>query len=124
MVINYNSLIESVPRLNKLVRKMKSFCKMLRKAKLKILSIKASIFHLILMDMPSIKFMNDTSILRQQGHHDSFIPVSQRIFRLTNWEILERLWQWMQTVFFCEHLLPYRLGDYLVVCTRYGLDER
>ena len=40
---------------------MGSFCKMFRNAKLKILSIKASIFHIISLDIPRIKFIDDMS---------------------------------------------------------------
>ena len=40
---------------------MKSFCKMSRNAKMKILSIKASILHLISLDIPRIKSIDDTS---------------------------------------------------------------
>ena len=40
---------------------MESFCKMCRNAKMKILSIKASTFHIISLDIPLIKFIDDTS---------------------------------------------------------------
>ena len=40
---------------------MESFCKMCRNAKMKILSIKASTFHIISLDIPRIKFIDDTS---------------------------------------------------------------
>ena len=49
------------PTHKKLVQKMESFCKMCRNAKMKILSIKASTFHLISLDIPRIKFIDDTS---------------------------------------------------------------
>ena len=39
---------------------MENFCEMCKNAKLKILSIKASTFHLISLNIPSIKFIDDT----------------------------------------------------------------
>ena len=40
---------------------MESFCKMCRNAKMKILSIKASIFYLSFLNIPRTKFIDDTS---------------------------------------------------------------
>ena len=61
MVIYYTFLMERILRTNKLVRKMESFCKMCRNAKMKILSIKISTFQLISLDILRIKFTDDTS---------------------------------------------------------------
>ena len=59
-VIHYTSLMERIPCTNKLVRKMESFWKMCRNAKMKILSIKASAFHWVSLGIPRIMFMTDT----------------------------------------------------------------
>ena len=61
MVIHYTFLMERIPRTNRLVWKMESFCKICWNAKIKILSIKASTFHLISLDIQRIKFIDDTS---------------------------------------------------------------
>ena len=53
--------MERIPRTNRLVWKMESFCKICWNAKIKILSIKASTFHLISLDIQRIKFIDDTS---------------------------------------------------------------
>ena len=60
MVIHYTSVMEKMPRTNILVRKIEHFCEIC-KSEMKILSTKASNFHLILLDNPRIKFINDTS---------------------------------------------------------------
>ena len=39
---------------------MENFCEMCKNAKLKKLSIKASTFHLIRLNIPKIKFIDDT----------------------------------------------------------------
>ena len=60
LVIDYIALMKKISRVNKLIQKMESFCKIRRKSKMKILSIKASTFPLITLVISRIKFINDT----------------------------------------------------------------
>ena len=89
VVIRYTSLMERIPNANELVRKMKRFYKMCRNAQMKILSVKVSTFLLITIDIPRI---NLSLTVRLEPGPSWFLTTDWTKYKLTIWEIPEKLW--------------------------------